>query len=206
MLASMGDTLQPTHGLRADARRNQERILEAARAVIAERGPEFGVNEVAIRAGVGLRTIYRRFARREDLIIAVFGRYVLDEVQPMVEAAVSHDDPWQAFADGLETTIVTVAANSALLRAARDTALLTRSNVEGFIEPLTRALVRAQRAGAARPDLEAGDFPSLIAMVVTSMLEVPDFETHGPSRWRRYLALLLDGCRLSPAHEALPSA
>ncbi|WP_158264111.1 TetR/AcrR family transcriptional regulator [Amycolatopsis sp. CA-126428] len=200
----MGDTSGPKQCLRADARRNQARILDAARAVISENGPEFAVNDVAIRAEVGLRTVYRRFARREDLISAVFERYVTDEVQPMVEAAVAHDDPWQALADGLETTVVSVAANSALLTAARDTALVTRATAEGFVKPLTRALERAQTAGVARTDLDATDFPSLIAMVVATMLAVPDLETAQPARWRRYLALLLEGCRASTAQKSLP--
>ncbi len=202
----MADTSERTPGLRADARRNQERILDAARAVITEQGPEFGVNDVATRAGVGLRTVYRRYARREDLISAVFERYVADEVRPLVEAAVAHDDPWCALADGLETTIVTVAANSALLTAARDTALVTRATAEGFVQPLARALERAQAAGVARADLDASDFPSLIAMVVATMLAVPDLDTAQPTRWRRYLALLLHGCRASKTDGPLPVA
>ena len=202
MLSGMSEPPGLTTGLRADARRNQERILDAARAVITEQGPEFGVNDVALRAGVGLRTIYRRFARREDLLSAVFERYIADEVQPVVEAAVAQDGPWQALADGLAATIVTVAANSALLTAARDTALVTRATAEGFVKPLTGALKRAQAAGVARADLDGSDFPSLIAMVVATMLTMPDLEIEQPARWRRYLVLLLDGCRT--AETALP--
>jgi AcrR family transcriptional regulator len=191
----MGEPSEQTQGQRADARRNQERILDAARAVIVEQGAEFAIPDVAARAGVGLRTVYRHFARREDLISAVFERYVTDEVQPVVEAAVDQVDPWQALADGLEATVVTVAANSALLTVARDTALVTRARAEGFVKPLSRALERAQAAGVARADLDPSDFPSLIAMVVATMLAVPDLETAQPARWRRYLTLLLDGCR-----------
>lgn len=196
MLSGMSDTSEAPPALRADARHNQERILDAARAVIVERGLDFGVNDVAKRAGVGLRTIYRRFAGRDDLISAVFERYIADEVRPVVEAAVSHADPWRALADGLEATIVTVAANSALLQAARDTSLVTRARAEGFVGPLSVALKRAQAAGVARPDLEGSDFSSIIAMVVATMLTVPDLETGQPARWRRYLALVLDGCRV----------
>lgn len=200
----MNDSLEPAQGLRADARRNHERILEAARALLADQGPGFGINDVAIRAGVGLRTVYRRFARREDLISALFERYVADEVRPMVEAAVSHVDPWQGLVNGLEAAIVSVANNSALLQAAQDTALVTRTNTQAFIEPLGRALVRAQTAGAARTDLNAADFPSLIAMVVATMLAVPELDSEQPVRWRRYLALLLDGCRAGEAKQLLP--
>ncbi|MEC3975766.1 SbtR family transcriptional regulator [Amycolatopsis sp. H20-H5] len=97
-----------------------------------------------------------------------------------------------------------MAANSALLTAARDTALVTRATAEGFVKPLSRALERAQVAGVARADLDASDFPSLIAMVVATMLAVPDLETDQPARWRRYLALLLEGCRASDTSRALP--
>lgn len=204
MMSGMSDTAGPTQSLRADARRNHERILDVARAVIAEQGPEFGVNEVAVRAGVALSTVYRRFAGREDLISAVFERYVADEVQPLVEAAISHSDPWQGLVDGLETTIVTVAANSSLLQAARDTALVTRATTEGFVNPLGRALKRAQAAGVARTDLDASDFPSLIAMVVATMLAVPDLEPDQPVKWRRYLALILEGCRAGEDNRPLP--
>ena len=204
MLSAMTHTPGPAPGLRADARLNQERILDAARAVISEQGTAFGVNDVALRAGVALRTVYRRFAGREDLISAVFEQYVTDEVQPVVEAVTAHPDPWRALADGLEATVVTVAANSALLTAARDTALVTRATAEGFVEPLSRALERAQAAGVARPDLDSSDFPSLIAMIVATMLAVPDLETAQPARWRRYLALLLEGCRASEVGGVLP--
>ncbi|WP_189155758.1 TetR/AcrR family transcriptional regulator [Lentzea pudingi] len=200
----MSETPGSTQNLRADARRNHERILEAARAVIVEQGAGFGINDVAIRAGVGLRTVYRRFARREDLVSALFEQYVAEEVRPLVEAAVSHDDPWQGLVNGLEATIVSVANNSALLQAAQDTALVTRATTQSFIEPLGRALARAQAAGVARKDLNAADFPSLIAMVVATMLVVPELDSEQPVRWRRYLALLLDGCRAGEAKQLLP--
>src|SRR3954462_4924230 len=57
--------------LRSDAQRNLERILEAARAVFAERGLDASVGDVATRAGVGTATIFRRFPAKDDLVVAV---------------------------------------------------------------------------------------------------------------------------------------
>ena len=62
--------------LRADAERNRLRIIEAARDLFAERGLEVSMDEVAERAGVGVGTVYRRFANRDDLITAIFAEHL----------------------------------------------------------------------------------------------------------------------------------
>ncbi len=127
------------------------------------------MNDVAEHAGVALSTLYRRFSGREDLVRAVFQRYVTEEAEPLVAAAVTHADPWQALVAGLEATVLTVADNAALLQAARDSALITSAAASGFLRPLVPALRRAQDAGHVRPDVTADDLPALIAMVVTTM-------------------------------------
>jgi len=83
---------------RADAARNRERVLDAARAVFAERGTDASVPEIADRAGVGVATIYRSFPTKRDLVVAI----VLERFRAMkefAEAALGTDrDPWEAFA------------------------------------------------------------------------------------------------------------
>jgi AcrR family transcriptional regulator len=202
----MSHPSSPAHGLRADAQRNHERILDATRAVIREIGPHFGVGDVAAHAGVGLSTLYRRFAGRGDLVRAVFERYVTEEVEPSVAVAVAVADPWQGLVNGFEATIVTVVENTALLEAARDSAIVTHSAAAGFVRPLGPALVRAQEAGAVRRDVTPDDLPALITMVVTTVLQLPQPGTGRPANWRRYLAVVLDGIRAHASNPPLPPA
>src|SRR5207244_734984 len=83
--------VEATH-LRADAQRNLERILEAARAVFAEEGLEASVADVAERAGVGTATIFRRFASKDDLVAAMLEQE-LETVVARARAAAQADDP-----------------------------------------------------------------------------------------------------------------
>jgi len=72
-------TSAPTHGRRTDAVANHTRILSAARAVFAERGLDMEVNEIAERAGVGVGTLYRHFANRDDMVCAILMQTFEDE-------------------------------------------------------------------------------------------------------------------------------
>src|SRR3954452_7770297 len=101
MLAHMDEDIQanmPTsdRSLRADAERNRERILAAAREVFAERGLDAPFDAIAQRAGVGQATLYRRFPRREDLIAACFAPK-LAEYAEVLDDALALPDAWAGF-------------------------------------------------------------------------------------------------------------
>src|SRR3954467_6209292 len=83
--------------LRADAARNRQAIVEAARAVFADHGLDAPLDEIAKRAGTGNATLYRRFPTRGDLLEAVFADRLAHHVAA-VDAAPAIDDPWEAFA------------------------------------------------------------------------------------------------------------
>src|SRR5438874_302222 len=87
--------------LRADARRNRQRILAAARSVFAEQGLDAPLAEVAGRAGVGIATLYRRFPTREDLIVASFEQK-MDAYVNAVDEALQAPDAWSGFQGCLE--------------------------------------------------------------------------------------------------------
>src|SRR5215217_1384360 len=87
--------------LRADAARNREAIVEAARAVFAEHGLDAPLDEIAKRAGTGNATLYRRFPTRGDLVAAVFAKAMAEHLEA-VEAGLSSDDPWRGFASYIE--------------------------------------------------------------------------------------------------------
>src|SRR3954468_15807059 len=79
--------------LRADAERNRERILAAAREAFAEDGLDVGLHQIAKRAGVGVGTVYRRFPEKDQLVEALFEDRI-DEVLGIAEAALAEDDAW----------------------------------------------------------------------------------------------------------------
>jgi AcrR family transcriptional regulator len=88
----------PEVTLRADARRNRDRIVEAAREVFAEHGLDASLNEVARVAQVGVATLFRRFPNREELIAATFADR-MGEYAALIETALEDPDPWHGFSE-----------------------------------------------------------------------------------------------------------
>src|SRR5437763_15723704 len=89
--------------LRADAERNRERILAAAREAFAEDGLDVGLHEIAKRAGVGVGTVYRRFPEKEQLIEALFHDRI-EEVVGIAERGLAFDDAWTGLEHFLHRT------------------------------------------------------------------------------------------------------
>src|SRR5262245_22262631 len=89
-------------GLRADARRNRERVLVAARAVFAERGIDAPMATVARRAGVGVATLYRHFPTRDALVRGAFAQQMETCARTLTEA-LADPDPWRGFQRLVET-------------------------------------------------------------------------------------------------------
>lgn len=185
-------------GLRADAERNRERVLVAARAVFARQGLEAGVDEIAREAGVGVGTLYRRFPTKDDLILAI----VQDGMGALLEeidAAAGIEDPWE----GVETAMLALAESMAADRGFVDAVrehLLTlppflslRDRLLGAWEPL---VARGRAAGVLRDDVEPLDL-LLLARGVVRM--PPDRDDVDSRLWRRYMAIVLDGLRAGAA-------
>lgn len=186
-------------GRRAEAARNDDRILESARAVfIADPGAP--ISAVAEHAGVGVGALYRRYASKEELL----RRICADGLQRFIaaaEAALADDgDPWEAFA-GFMRSCVDADTNSLTQRLAgtfTPTEELYRE--AGRAQGLASALFdRTQAAGAIRPDLVVDDVGLILEQVAA--LRIGDAERTNQLR-HRYLALMLDAVRTSS--EPLP--
>ncbi len=190
-----------TPRLRADAARNAQRIVAAATEVWAETGPDAPLEEIARRAGVGVATLYRRFASKDDLVRACLEQAIDEELEPALARAAHDPDPWHAAATTLEAALGMVAHHRSTLAAARNHEAITRRLEAPLVDSLWTVIARAQKAGAVREDLEPRDRPSLPSMVRSTM---------GPERagegWRRYLALVLDGLRSEAAGPLPPLA
>lgn len=181
-------TVTPDRPLRADAARNADRILRAARDVYAELGPDAPVEVVADRAGVGERTLYRRFPSKGDLIRAALDQSIAENLAPAIDHARRRDDPLRGLTELLDAATSLGAQEHNLLAAARKAGALADIS-DSLDEALQELMDRAQQAGLVRPDLVADDLPRIIAML-NSVLWTMDPASGG---WRRYLALLLDG-------------
>src|SRR3954470_19664294 len=128
--------------LRADAERNRQRIITAAKTLFAERGVDVSVEDIAQAAGVGIGTFYRRFPDRESLVEAVFVSK-LERIAEAARDALAIDDPWEAF----RAFVVTVARMHARDRGLKDVLLCSErgrdrvAEVRAVIRPLAAELL-----------------------------------------------------------------
>ena len=200
-----GATAQPQRPLRKDAARNRQRILDAARALFAERGLAATLNDIAHHAGVGVGTVYRHFPDREQLIDGLFEQRI-DQIAALLEEAVDDPDPWRGLTGFLERSLALQAQDRGLreliLGASDRFARLSRARARLY--PVgVRLIERARVAGALRDDIGPQDVP-LIQLMISSVIDVS--HDISPELWRRYLALVLRGMRAAPtAPEPLPA-
>jgi len=193
------ETPQPSE--RADARRNRQLLLDAAASCIAEQGLSVAALDIAERAGVGVATLYRRFASKEALIEQV----ILERFAVLEQAgarALEDPDPWSGFAAFVHTLAAMVSENSGLSEAfgsALPPAVAAgQERVRAAIQRLTE---RAQHAGALRPDISWQDIVFLPKAVLTNPQCLG--LTAGERSWERTLTVLLDGLR-TPRPSPLP--
>jgi AcrR family transcriptional regulator len=179
---------------RADARRNYEKVLEAAREAFAEGGESTSLEEIARRAGVGIGTLYRHFPNRQALLEALY----LDEVEEVSRsaAALEGEDPWEALNLWFERFIGYIGTKQALAAELlnyldQDAPLfqVCRASLFDAGEPL---LTRAQEAGAVRPDVN-------IAEVIQMVVGIAKIPTSDPAQTEHILRIALDGLRYRPA-------
>ncbi|OBK25914.1 TetR family transcriptional regulator [Mycobacterium asiaticum] len=187
--------------LRADAARNVDRILRAAREVYGDVGADAPIEAVARRAGVGERTLYRRFPTKGELVRAALDQSIAENLTPVIDAAVGRTDPLHGITELLHAAIELGARERSLLTAAHRAGSLTPDVSDALDEALRGLVRRGQQAGRVRADLVADDLPRLIAMLY-SVLSTMDSGSDG---WRRYVALTIDAIS-TDGHQPLPPA
>jgi len=188
--------------LRADAARNAERILRAAREVYGELGPDAQVEAIARRAGVGERTLYRRFPTKGELIRAALDQSIAEDLTPAIERARRAGDPLRGLAQLIEAAISLGAREHNLLTAAHRAGSLTPDLSTALYETLDELVRRGQQAGVVRADLVADDLPRLIAMLHSVLFTMDS----GSDGWRRYVALMLDAIAVDKRRSLPPAA
>ena len=194
-----------TRALRADAARNLDRIVQAAREVFAERGMEAGMDEVARRAGVGKGTLYRRFPSKDDLMWAVV-EHTFAELLEQTRQAADHPDPAVGLRDFLAAALELQARHQAFFESAAEWFAGTarsRELHEQLLEVTGPLVRRGQAAGAVRGDLRAEDLPIVVHMLASVTQPLPKGDL-SPKARERYLALMFDALRPAGPREPLP--
>jgi AcrR family transcriptional regulator len=171
---------------RADAVRNRERVLEAAKSVFSAGGPDASLEAVAKRAGVGIGTLYRHFPTREALFEAVYRREV-QQLGELAEALKSEASPVDALRRWLRSNVEFVATkkgmSAALALAMHSSSELTAYSFERLTKAVGALLERAVAAGEIRSDISPEDL--LRALVGMCYL-------HDQPGWQNSVVRLLD--------------
>jgi AcrR family transcriptional regulator len=180
--------------LRADARRNHERILESARAVFAEYGADAQIDDVARRAGVGVGTVYRHFPTKEALLVELLREKFRLFSARAREALERGGEPFAVFEDLLrrnaETTARDAGVQHALASAGEHIWMQAEAEQQELLLVTAELIARARRAGTIRTDMMASDIGMLMCGVCSTMgRSAPGFD------WRRHLDLVIDMMR-----------
>jgi AcrR family transcriptional regulator len=189
--------------LRADARRNRERVLTAAQVVFAEQGHEAQMDDVARRAGVGVGTVYRHFPTKEALVEAL----ALDRFERIVaigKEALEAEDPWEGFTGALLAGAELTASDRSFTEIVSELAgpmplpEALQAEMNATFGELMR---RAQASGQLRADLVLDDIPMFMCGIGLGARKTHEC----PHAWRRHIAILIDGLRASSASAPLAS-
>jgi AcrR family transcriptional regulator len=186
--------------LRADARRNREKVLTAARAVFADQGVDAQMDDVARRADVGVGTVYRHFPTKDALLTALTNE-LFAVVAANARELLTLDDPWEAFTQAMWFGGEKTAGDRAFteILAASNPTPSTCPGKEDLTITVGEMMRRCIAAGRMRPDAMIEDIPLLMCGVGSaSAMEHPR-----PDAWRRHLGIVLDGLRAEAASGTL---
>ena len=178
--------------VRADAQRNIDALLQSAMEVFATSGVDAPVRQIAVKAGVGIGTVYRHFPQRSDLIVAVFRR----EVDACAEAAAvlaTEYEPGEALARWMQRYVDFISAKRGLAAALHSGNPAYDTLPTYFQKRLRPALQTLLEAAAAAGEVRAGVEPNDLLRAVASLC-APAHDGD-PAHARRMVALLADGLR-----------
>lgn len=179
--------------LRADARRNRERLVAAAREIFTEHGSTASMEAIAKRAGVGIGTLYRHFPNRFDIVEAVYETDV-HELAEAAERVVAELEPWDAvvaFFDAFMRYAQTKQALLTELQQAFEKNPDMRSRARELINSSFGLVIdRAKDAGVVRNDVDGSDLTTLVSPICSNA-------SVSPEQTRRLIGILLDGLKVT---------
>lgn len=179
---------------RADARRNRERVLAAAREQFAEHGLDIQMGQIARSAGVGVGTVYRHFPAKEDLVQALADER-FERFAEFARTALEGADPWEGFCELMRNSARVVDEDRSLSEAMDQLHGLCAISAEkaGLFELTGELIDRAKAQGAMREDFRVEDVPSMMRGLARAT--APQENGPPPMSWERYLEIMLSGLR-----------
>jgi AcrR family transcriptional regulator len=186
--------------LRADAARNVDKIIAAARQCFREHGPEVPLQTIAVTAGVGPATLFRNFADKEELVLAALNRQLRLQVDPAIDEALADPDAAAGLFRVIDATMRVASEEANLLGAVAHRRGLLAGITGGLVESIAVLLGRGQGQGTLRSDISMTDMFRLLAMLIG----VVDTMEAGSDAWRRPVALVEDAIRTERPDRALP--
>jgi AcrR family transcriptional regulator len=187
--------------LRADAARNVDKIILAARQCFREHGPDVPLQTIAATAGVGPATLFRNFADKEELVLAALNRQLRETVDPVIAEAVAGMDAAAGLLRVIEAIMAAASADANLLGAVAGRRELLTGITGSLMESIGVLLVRGQGQGTLRSDISLTDMFRLLAMLIG----VVDTMEPGSDAWRRPVALIEDAIRTERTGRPLPA-
>lgn len=180
--------------LRADAERNRQRLIAAAREVFAERGLDVPIEDIARHAGVGVATLYRRFPTRADLIAGAFEAKMAAYADAVAEA-LAEPDPWAGFCGFIERVCAMQAEDRGfgnVLTMTFPTAKQFEAERERAYRGFLELVSRAQDAGKLRSDFVGQD---LVMLLMANAGVIAGTADAAPGMWRRFAAYMIQASR-----------
>ncbi|MFC9334086.1 TetR/AcrR family transcriptional regulator [Arthrobacter sp. NPDC057009] len=186
--------------LRADAARNVDKIINAARECFRQYGPDVPLQTIAATAGVGPATLFRNFSDKEQLVLAALNRQLRLHVDPVIDVALAGTDAAEGLFRVIDAVMTAASDNANLLGAVAGRRDLLRGITGSLIESVGVLLDRGQDQGTLRVDISLTDMVRLLAMLIG----VVDTMEPGSDAWRRPAALVEDAIRAERPTRALP--
>lgn len=182
---------------RADAVRNRERVIVAARKCMARDGLDAQMDEIARRAKLGVGTVYRHFPTKDELVEALAGAR-FERLAELADEALDHEDPWEGFCHLIRASAKIQSEDRALseVLVSRPETMRRAAESVNMLERVAAVMGRAQKAGALRSDARPEDVPMLMCALAgagRNPMTVPE----------RYIGIVLDGLR-APGQTKLP--
>jgi AcrR family transcriptional regulator len=198
---SVEQPLGDGRALRADARRNRQAVIDAAKRLFASEGLDAQMPDVAKAANVGVGTVYRHFPTKGELIAALAGEH-FDRLADRAREDLELGDAWEGIADFIRYAAELQADDRGLceVMGSRPDVMDAAARAAGLDELCDQLVKRAQRSGQLRSDLEWQDIP-MIACGLGRVTQAPPPPSTG--RWPRLVDIILDGLR-APGSGKLP--